>query len=101
MARACRSASVNRACEWTRLRWAAPHSDGVSLMQENSRPVRWIRNISDIAVIVLIVVAAKTAIAEPFYVSTGSMKHTLLLGDKLLATKITCGNSAASLPAFL
>ena len=26
-------------------------------MQENSRPVRWIRNIADIAVIVLIVVA--------------------------------------------
>ena len=43
-------------------------------MQENSRPARWIKNIADIAVIVLIVVAAKTAIAEPFYVPSGSME---------------------------
>jgi hypothetical protein len=33
-------------------------------MRENSRPARWIKNLADIAVIVLIVVAAKTAIAR-------------------------------------
>jgi signal peptidase I len=70
-------------------------------MQENSRPARWIKNIADIAVIVLIVVAAKTAIAEPFYVPSGSMEPTLLIGDELLATKFPYGYSAASLPAFL
>src|SRR6476619_2951949 len=101
MARACRSASVNRACAWTRSRWAAPHSDGVSRMQENSRPARWIKNIADIAVIVLIVLAAKTAIAEPFYVPSGSMEPTLLIGDELLATKYPYGYSAASLPSFV
>jgi signal peptidase I len=69
-------------------------------MQENSRPARWIKNIADIAVIVLIVVAAKTAIAEPFYVPSGSMEPTLLIGDELLATKFPYGYSAASLPAF-
>src|SRR6478752_6605018 len=100
MARACRSASVNRACAWTRSRWAAPHSDGVSRMHENSRPARWIKNIADIAVIVLIVVAAKTAIAEPFYVPSGSMEPTLLIGDELLATKFPYGYSAASLREF-
>src|SRR5262245_41118120 len=100
-ARACRSVSVNRACVWTRSRWAAPRNNGVSRMQDNAHPARWIKNIADIAVIVLIVVAAKTAIAEPFYVPSGSMEPTLLIGDELLATKFPYGYSAASLPAFL
>src|SRR6476619_8035421 len=67
-------------------------------MQENSRPARWIKNIADIAVIVLIVVAAKTAIAEPYYWPSGSMEPTLLVGDELLATKFPYGYSSASLP---
>ncbi len=45
--------------------------------------------------------AAKTAIAEPFYVPSGSMEPTLLIGDELLATKYPYGYSAASLPAFV
>jgi signal peptidase I len=61
----------------------------------------WTKNIADIAVIVLIVLAAKTAIAEPFYVPSGSMEPTLLIGDELLATKYPYGYSAASLPSFL
>jgi signal peptidase I len=60
----------------------------------------WIRNIADIAVIVLIVLAAKTAIAEPFYVPSGSMEPTLLIGDELLAMKYPYGYSSASLPSF-
>jgi signal peptidase I len=60
----------------------------------------WIRNITDIAVIVLIVLAAKTAIAEPFYVPSGSMEPTLLIGDELLAMKYPYGYSSASLPSF-
>ncbi len=70
-------------------------------MPENSSITRWIRNIADIAVIVLIVLAAKTAIAEPFYVPSGSMEPTLLIGDELLATKFPYGYSTASLPSFL
>jgi signal peptidase I len=61
----------------------------------------WIKNIADIAVIALIVLAAKTAIAEPFYVPSGSMEPTLLIGDELLATKFPYGYSGASLPSFL
>jgi len=61
----------------------------------------WFRTIVDLAVIVLIVTAAKTAIAEPFYVPSGSMEPTLLIGDELLATKYPYGYSSASLPAFL
>src|SRR5277367_2722679 len=61
----------------------------------------WIRNIVDIAAIVLIVIAAKTALAEPYYVPSGSMEPTLQIGDELLATKYPYGYSAASLPPFI
>src|SRR6188508_1607072 len=71
-------------------------------MQRKQSGLRgWIRTIADIAVIVLIVLAAKTAIAEPFYVPSGSMEPTLLIGDELLAMKYPYGYSSASLPAFL
>ena len=48
--------------------------------------------------IVLAVFLAKGAIAEPFYVPSGSMEPTLLIGDALLASKYPYGYSAASLP---
>jgi signal peptidase I len=60
----------------------------------------WAKSIFDIAVIVLVVMAAKTAIAEPFYVPSGSMEPTLLIGDELLATKFPYGYGSASLPSF-
>ena len=70
-------------------------------MQINLRVGGWIKSIADVAAIVLIVLAAKAAIAEPFYVPSGSMEPTLLIGDELLATKFPYGYSAASLPSFL
>jgi signal peptidase I len=60
-----------------------------------------LKSIAELAGIVLVVAAAKTAIAEPFYVPSGSMEPTLLIGDELLATKYPYGYSAASLPAFV
>ncbi len=61
----------------------------------------WAKNIADVASIVLVVIAAKTAIAEPYYVPSGSMEPTLQIGDELLATKYPYGYSAASLPVFV
>ncbi len=69
--------------------------------QIKSRIRGWARSAVDIAVIVLVVMAAKAAIAEPFYVPSGSMEPTLLIGDELLATKFPYGYGSASLPSFI
>jgi signal peptidase I len=61
----------------------------------------WAKNIFDVVVIVLVVIAGKTAIAEPYYVPSGSMEPTLQIGDELLATKYPYGYSSASLPIFV
>ncbi len=54
--------------------------------------------IGEVAAIVLVITVAKSAIAEPYYVPSGSMEPTLLIGDELLATKFPYGYSSASLP---
>jgi signal peptidase I len=69
--------------------------------QTKAHIVGWARSLVDIVVIVLVVMAAKTAIAEPFYVPSGSMEPTLLIGDELLATKYPYGYGSASLPSFI
>ena len=69
-------------------------------MPETSHLRRWTKTVLDLAFVVLVVLAAKAAIAEPFYVPSGSMEPTLLIGDELLATKYPYGYSTASLPAL-
>ena len=69
--------------------------------QSTSRMSRWGKSIVDLACILLVLTAAKTAIAEPYYVPSGSMEPTLLIGDELLATKYPYGYSTASLPIFM
>ena len=61
----------------------------------------WTKTIVDTVAIVLIILAAKTAIAEPYYIPSGSMEPTLQIGDELLAMKYPYGYSAASLPPFI
>jgi signal peptidase I len=66
---------------------------------QTAKPTRsWSRSLVEIAAAFLIVMAAKGALAEPFYVPSGSMEPTLLIGDALLASKYPYGYSAASLP---
>ena len=59
---------------------------------------RWLNTIGEIAAVLAVVAVAKSAIAEPYYVPSGSMEPTLLVGDELLATKFPYGYSSASLP---
>src|SRR6201994_3574706 len=58
----------------------------------------WVAQGLQLAGIVLAVFIAKGAIAEPFYVPSGSMEPTLLIGDALLASKFPYGYGTASLP---
>src|SRR5438045_9746965 len=63
-----------------------------------TRAPGWKKTIIDLAIIFGIVTAARTAIAEPYFIPSGSMEPTLLVGDELLATKFPYGYSSASLP---
>ncbi len=58
----------------------------------------WRGQFVQLAGIVLAVFLAKGALAEPFYVPSGSMEPTLQIGDALLASKFAYGYSTASLP---
>jgi signal peptidase I len=58
----------------------------------------WLSQIAQLAGVVAVVFIAKGAIAEPFYVPSGSMEPTLLIGDALLASKFAYGYGTASLP---
>jgi len=66
-----------------------------------SRVRGFMKSIVDLAVILLVITVAKSAIAEPYYVPSGSMEPTLKIGDELLATKYSYGYSTASLPLFI
>ena len=61
----------------------------------------WLAQGMQLAGIVLAVFIAKGAIAEPFYVPSGSMEPTLLIGDALLASKYPYGYGTAAARCFL
>ena len=48
--------------------------------------------------VLLLAFGATTAIAQPFYVPSGSMEPTLRIGDAMIASKFAYGYSTASLP---
>jgi len=63
-----------------------------------SRLPQWAQSAVQCMCIFAVLTVAKIAIAEPYYVPSGSMEPTLLIGDELLATKYAYGYSSASLP---
>ncbi|MBI3701744.1 MAG: signal peptidase I [Afipia sp.] len=58
----------------------------------------WSRFAAEIIAAFFVVMVAKGALAEPFYVPSGSMEPTLLIGDALIASKYPYGYSTASFP---
>jgi len=54
--------------------------------------------IGQFVIIIGIVLLAKTVAAEAYYVPSGSMQPTLLIGDELVVTKFSYGYSRYSLP---
>ena len=62
------------------------------------KPSSWRGQAVQLAAIVAVVFVAKGAIAEPFYIPSGSMEPTLLIGDALLASKYAYGYGTSSLP---
>ena len=63
-----------------------------------AKPTTWRGQATQLLAIVAVVFLAKGAIAEPFYVPSGSMEPTLLIGDALLASKFPYGYGTSSLP---
>jgi signal peptidase I len=62
-----------------------------------SRRGLW-RDVKQILIAVAVVLIARTLVAQPFYVPSGSMEPTLKIGDELLASKFAYGYSLYSLP---
>jgi signal peptidase I len=50
------------------------------------------------AAVIALVLMARSVVAEPFFVPSGSMEPTLLIGDEFLAEKYAYGYSRYSLP---
>ena len=64
-----------------------------------SRPARGLRSpIGQLVMIIGIVLLTKTVAAEAYYVPSGSMQPTLLIGDELVVSKFSYGYSRFSLP---
>jgi signal peptidase I len=63
-----------------------------------SKASSWGAQILQFTAALAIVFLAKGAIAEPFYVPSGSMEPTLMIGDALLASKFPYGYGTSSLP---
>jgi len=70
-------------------------------MSRWSRLPKWAQSVVQCVCIFAALTVAKMALAEPYYVPSGSMEPTLLIGDQLLATKYAYGYSSASLPSSI
>jgi signal peptidase I len=71
------------------------------MTQPQSGTRRFLSAIGQLALVVAVVVFTKTVAAEAYYVPSGSMQPTLLIGDELMVSKFSYGYSRYSLPVAL
>jgi len=68
------------------------------MSQQPSATRRLLSGISQIIGVIAVVLLAKTVAAEAYYVPSGSMQPTLMIGDELVVSKFSYGYSRYSLP---
>jgi signal peptidase I len=68
------------------------------MSQQESGVRRVVSAVGQLVLVVAIVVFTKTVAAEAYYVPSGSMQPTLLIGDELMVSKFSYGYSRYSLP---
>src|SRR5262252_5204132 len=73
----------------------------IAMSTPNLAPRRKLSGVVQFAVIFGLVLLAKVVAAEAFYVPSGSMQPTLLIGDELVVSKFAYGYSRYSLPIAL
>jgi signal peptidase I len=66
--------------------------------QQQSAPRRLLSGIGQVIGVIAVVLLAKTVAAEAYYVPSGSMQPTLMIGDELVVSKFSYGYSRYSLP---
>ena len=69
--------------------------------EAESRVRRFLSAAKGPVVVLALVLASRTVLAQPFYVPSGSMEPTLLIGDELIVAKYAYGYSRYSLPVDL
>ena len=68
------------------------------MSRQESGVRRVVSAVGQLVLVVAIVVFTKTVAAEAYYVPSGSMQPTLLIGDELMVSKFSYGYSRYSLP---
>src|SRR5579859_7472670 len=77
------------------------NTDGDTKADASRAPSRGMSWIAEIAIIGGLALLINTIAAQAFYVPTGSMEPTLLIGDELMVTKFPYGFSRYSVPLGL
>src|SRR5215468_4825072 len=73
----------------------------IAMSTPNLAPRRKLSGVVQFAVILGLVLLAKVVAAEAYYVPSGSMQPTLLIGDELVVSKFPYGYSRYSVPLAL
>jgi signal peptidase I len=72
-----------------------------NMIKQESGARRLLPAVGQIVVVIVVALLARTVAAEAFYVPSGSMQPTLLIGDELVVSKFPYGYSRYSMPLAL